>query len=243
MDGTHLLGLLNVYHDRPHHWTPDELDTIGALATQASVAIQAAQDFERMATWAAQLQSIQQLGTRLNRLSSVAEIGQSIATELRQLIDYHNARVYRLVGDDLVPVAMQGQVGEYVDETPDQLRVARRRGHHRLGRRPPGRPDPRRCRGRSAGRHHPGDARTTSTNRCSSRRWCSTTRSSASSSCRSSGSTSSPTTTCGCSSSTPASRPRRWPTPTRPSGCASRRSRSSSSCAASASSSRSPNRS
>ena len=124
MDGTHLLGLLNIYHDRPHHWTTDELDTIGALATQASVAIQAAQDFERMATWAAQLQSIQQLGTRLNRLSSVAEIGQSIATELRQLIDYHNARVYRLVGDELVPVAMQGQVGEYVDETPDQLRVA-----------------------------------------------------------------------------------------------------------------------
>ena len=63
-------------------------------------------------------------GTRLSRLSSVAEIGQSIATELRQLIDYHNARVYRLVGDDLIPVAMQGQVGEYVDETPDQLRVA-----------------------------------------------------------------------------------------------------------------------
>jgi diguanylate cyclase (GGDEF)-like protein len=124
MDGTHVLGLLNVYHDRPHHWTPDELDTIGALATQASVAIQAAQDFERMATWAAQLQSIQQLGTRLNRLSSVADIGQSIATELRQLIDYHNARVYRLVGADLIPVAMLGQVGEYVDETPDQLRVA-----------------------------------------------------------------------------------------------------------------------
>jgi diguanylate cyclase (GGDEF)-like protein len=31
--------------------------------------------------------------------------------------------VYRLVGTDLVPVAMQGQVGEYIDETPDQLRV------------------------------------------------------------------------------------------------------------------------
>ena len=124
LDGTHLLGLLNVYHDRPHHWTADELDTIGALATQASVAIRAAQDFERMATWAAQLQSIQQLGARLSRLSSVAEIGQSIATELRQLIDYHNARVYRVVGQDLIPVAMQGQVGEYVDETPDQLRVA-----------------------------------------------------------------------------------------------------------------------
>ena len=57
-------------------------------------------------------------------MSSVNEIGQSIASELRQLIDYHNARVYRLVGQDLIPVAMLGQVGEYIDETPDQLRVA-----------------------------------------------------------------------------------------------------------------------
>jgi diguanylate cyclase (GGDEF)-like protein len=77
-----------------------------------------------MATWAAQLQSIQQLGTRLNRLSGVTEIGLAIATELRQLIDYHNVRVYRLDGQELIPVAMQGQVGEYVDETPDQLRVS-----------------------------------------------------------------------------------------------------------------------
>ena len=48
----------------------------------------------------------------------------AIATELRQLIDYHNVRVYRLAGEELLPVAMEGQVGEYVDETPDQLRVA-----------------------------------------------------------------------------------------------------------------------
>jgi len=123
IDNAGVLGLLNIYHDRPHHWSESELETVEALATQAGVAIRAAQDFERMANWAAQLQSIQQLGARLNRLSSVSEIGQSIATELRQLIDYHNARVYRLVGQELIPVAMQGQVGEYVDETPDQLRV------------------------------------------------------------------------------------------------------------------------
>ena len=29
LDGNDLLGMLNVYHDQPHHWTPDELDTIG----------------------------------------------------------------------------------------------------------------------------------------------------------------------------------------------------------------------
>jgi len=124
MDGTELLGMLNVYHDRPRVWSPDELETIAALATQASVAIRTAQNFEQMATWTAQLQSIQQLGARLNHLSSVREIGLAIATELRQLIDFHNVRVYRTIGDDLIPVAMQGQVGEYVDETPDQLRVA-----------------------------------------------------------------------------------------------------------------------
>jgi diguanylate cyclase (GGDEF)-like protein/excisionase family DNA binding protein len=117
------LGALGVYHDRAHPWAADELETIQALATQAAVAIKAARTYQQLATWAAQLQSIQQLGARLSRLSTVAEIGTAIATELRQLIDYHNVRVYRLYGEDLVPVAMQGQVGEYVDETPDQLRV------------------------------------------------------------------------------------------------------------------------
>jgi diguanylate cyclase (GGDEF)-like protein/excisionase family DNA binding protein len=117
------LGVLGVYHDRPHHWSEDELDTIAALATQAAVAIKAARTYDQLATWAAQLQSIQQLGARLNRLTSVNEIGNAIATELRQLIDYHNVRVYRLYGQDLVPVAMQGQVGEYVDETPEMLHV------------------------------------------------------------------------------------------------------------------------
>jgi diguanylate cyclase (GGDEF)-like protein/excisionase family DNA binding protein len=81
-------------------------------------------DAARMATWAAQLQSIQQLGHRLNRLTSGSEIGTAIATELHDLIDCHNVRVYRIVGADVVPVAFRGQVGEYVDETPDQLRIA-----------------------------------------------------------------------------------------------------------------------
>jgi diguanylate cyclase (GGDEF)-like protein/excisionase family DNA binding protein len=124
LDGDQVLGLLNVYHDRPRDWSADEIETIAALATQASVAIRTAQNFEQMATWTAQLQSIQQLGARLNHLSNVRDIGMAIGTELRQLIDYHNVRVYRRAGDQLVPVALRGQVGEYHDETPDQLKVA-----------------------------------------------------------------------------------------------------------------------
>ncbi|HEX2754755.1 MAG TPA: GAF domain-containing protein [Candidatus Limnocylindrales bacterium] len=123
LDGDVLLGLLNVYHDAPHDWTADELDTMAALADQAGIAIKNAQTFAKMAGWAAQLQSIQQLGARLSRLGDEHEIGLAIATELRQLIDYHNARVYRMRGDDLIPVAMRGQVGEYVDETVEQLAV------------------------------------------------------------------------------------------------------------------------
>ncbi len=122
-DRSELLGLLNVYHDRPHTWSQGELDTMAAFAAQAAVAIKTAQNYGQMATWAAQLQSIQQLGARLNGLTSVGEIGQAIATELRQLIDYHNVRVYRIQEQDLIPVAMLGQVGEYVDETPEQLKV------------------------------------------------------------------------------------------------------------------------
>ncbi len=122
-DGNELLGLLIVYHDRAHPWTEDELATLDAFAQHAAMAVKTAEDYAQMAAWAAQLQSIQQLGARLSRLANVQEIGHAIATELRQLIDYHNVRVYRLFGDTLIPVAMQGQVGEYVDETPEQLKV------------------------------------------------------------------------------------------------------------------------
>ena len=124
-DGPEPLGILGVYHDEPRPWADDELDTMAALATQATVAIKAARNYAQLATWAAQLQSIQALGARLNRLTSVKAIGDAIATELRDLIDYHNVRVYRLDGEDLVPVAMQGQVGEYVDETPELLKIGR----------------------------------------------------------------------------------------------------------------------
>ena len=94
----------------------------GAPLVDADPATSAA-DVARMTTWAAQLQSIQQLGSRLNRLTSAAEVGLAIATELHDLIDYHNVRVYRIDGDDLVPVAFKGQVGEYIDETPEQLLI------------------------------------------------------------------------------------------------------------------------
>ena len=181
IDGTSCSACSTSTTTPPHAWTPDELETIAALATQASVAIRTAQNFQQMATWAAQLQSIQQLGARLNRLSSVRDIGLAIATELRQLIDYHNVRVYRLVGDGPHPGRDAGP-GRRVRRRDAGPAAGRgRRGHHRLGGRAPRRPEPARRRRATRGPTRSRGPRTTSTSRCSSRRCSSRTTSSASS--------------------------------------------------------------
>ena len=117
-----VLGSLAIYHDRPRTYSADELETLRLVGLRAGGPIRIARDYARMATWAAQLRSIQQLGVRLSRLGTIREVGAAIATELQELIDYHNVRVYRLADRvHLVPVSMRGRVGEYVDETTEQL--------------------------------------------------------------------------------------------------------------------------
>ena len=71
----------------------------------------------------AQIESIAKLGTRLNHLSTVDEIGAAICVELRQLIDYHNVRVYRVEGEEVVPVAWRGELSAYTGEVGEQLRL------------------------------------------------------------------------------------------------------------------------
>ncbi len=123
MADTEATGLLAVYHDGPYEWSQQDLDLLEALGTQAGIALRNARNYQLMATWAAQLQSIQQLGTRLNRWGTVNAIGQAIAAELRQLIDYHNVRVYRVHGQVVEPVAWRGEIGEYTAEERETLRL------------------------------------------------------------------------------------------------------------------------
>jgi diguanylate cyclase (GGDEF)-like protein len=117
------LGALALYHDRHHEWSAEDLSSLEQLARQGASLLRNAQNYSQMATWAAQLQSIQQLGARLTRLRTVREIGQAICAELNQLIDYHNVRVYRIEGDTCIPVAWRGAVGEYLGEEGAQLRL------------------------------------------------------------------------------------------------------------------------
>ncbi len=124
VDGHELHGVLYLAHDRAHRWREVDLDGAEALAGDAAIAVRSARTFGRMAAWANQLQSIQRLGARLSGLTDVAQIGHAIATELRQLIDYQNARVYRVRDTSLVPVAMEGSAAVYSDENVDDLIVA-----------------------------------------------------------------------------------------------------------------------
>jgi HD-GYP domain-containing protein (c-di-GMP phosphodiesterase class II)/putative methionine-R-sulfoxide reductase with GAF domain len=67
----------------------------------------------------AHLKMLQSLAGKLNRLNDVAQIGSTIATELRLLIDYHNCRVVLRHGDELRPIAFVGDADEAIGNTSD----------------------------------------------------------------------------------------------------------------------------
>ena len=58
----------------------------------------------------AHLNMLQSLSGKLSRLNDVAQIGLTIADELRLLIDYHNCRVFLREDEDLLPIAFRGDL-------------------------------------------------------------------------------------------------------------------------------------
>jgi diguanylate cyclase (GGDEF)-like protein len=58
----------------------------------------------------AHLKMLHGVSTKLSRLNDVAEIGATIADELRLLIDYHNCRVFVRDGEELRPIAFRGDL-------------------------------------------------------------------------------------------------------------------------------------
>ncbi len=58
----------------------------------------------------AHLKMLQSLSGKLSRLNEVAQIGLTIADELRLLIDYHNCRVFLREGEELEPIAFRGNL-------------------------------------------------------------------------------------------------------------------------------------
>ncbi len=109
-----VIGALAVATVQPRRWAPADVAFVSALATHASIAIHNAELFERTESWALQLAVIQAASARMNRQNTVESVGQAIVEETRQIIDYHNCRVYVVEPpDDLEPIAFAGRVGEY----------------------------------------------------------------------------------------------------------------------------------
>ncbi|HEY1366415.1 MAG TPA: diguanylate cyclase [Gaiellaceae bacterium] len=69
----------------------------------------------------AHLKLLQSLSGKLNRLNDVREIGAAIASELRSLIDYHNCRVSIVDGEDVIPIAYEGDLTEQTLALPMEL--------------------------------------------------------------------------------------------------------------------------
>jgi diguanylate cyclase (GGDEF)-like protein len=61
----------------------------------------------------AHLKLLHGASAKLSRLNDTAEIGATIANELRRLIDYHNCRVFVREGDELQPIAFVGDLSSH----------------------------------------------------------------------------------------------------------------------------------
>ena len=88
------VGLLGLYHSHDREWPEEELALVQSFANQAAVAIANARLYRSVADQAARMRSIQDLSSRLNRLTDVQAIADAIVAEASALAAYHDIRVY-----------------------------------------------------------------------------------------------------------------------------------------------------
>ena len=119
------LGVIGLYHTRDREWPDDEVALAQSFANQAAVAISNARLYRSVAEQAARIRSIQDLSSRLNRLTDVQAIADAIVAEASSLAAYHDIRVYVVNWDEgfCEPVAYTDRllgVGDF----HERLRVA-----------------------------------------------------------------------------------------------------------------------
>ncbi len=118
-----VVGLLSAVRRVARTWEPEEVAFLTAVAGQAAIALHNAGLYEEAHRWAGQLSVVQASVNRMNRLTTVAEIGEAVVEETRRVVDYHNCRVYVIEPPDVVPIAFKGDVGTYDTIPMDVLRT------------------------------------------------------------------------------------------------------------------------
>jgi GAF domain-containing protein len=121
--GDQRLGLLGLYHRRDRTWPAEEIALVQAFADQAAVAIQNARLYRSVAAQAARMRSIQDLSSRLNRLTDVRAIAEAIVAEARTLAEYHDIRVYRVDAERRMcePIAFTREMLDDDAQNPEDL--------------------------------------------------------------------------------------------------------------------------
>jgi diguanylate cyclase (GGDEF)-like protein len=117
-----VIGALTAVTYEPRDWTSGDVAFITTLATHAAIALTNAELFEQTEARAAQLGVLQAASARLSRAGSVEEIGRTVIEETRRIIDYHNARVYVVESEAVIPIAFAGIVGAYEQVDLELLR-------------------------------------------------------------------------------------------------------------------------
>jgi diguanylate cyclase (GGDEF)-like protein len=119
-----VIGSLTAATLAPRHWTDEDVEIMTALGAHATLALRNAELFERLDTRAAQMAVVQAASARMNRAKTVESVGRVIVEEVGAIVDYHNARVYLVEGNEtLAPIALEGTVGEYKIVDWEVLRV------------------------------------------------------------------------------------------------------------------------
>jgi diguanylate cyclase (GGDEF)-like protein len=119
------VGLLVLYHDQVHTWSPDETALASGFADQLATAVGSARLNESVRSLAARLEAVQDLAVRLNRTRGLDEIADLIVEGTERLIDHDSIRVYRVDHETgwCEPVAFQGRFGGRTDPDLEDLRV------------------------------------------------------------------------------------------------------------------------
>jgi diguanylate cyclase (GGDEF)-like protein len=109
-----VIGVMSAVSFERRTWTAGDIEFAEAVATHASIAIHNADLFGEAQVRAGQLAVLQAASARMSRQNTIESVGRAIVEEIRQIIDYHNCRVYMLEDSaELLPIAFEGIVGAY----------------------------------------------------------------------------------------------------------------------------------
>ena len=119
-----VIGVMSAVSFTRRTWTAGDIEFAEAVATHASIAIHNADLFGEAEVRAGQLAVLQAASARMSRQNTIESVGRAIVEEIRQIIDYHNGRVYMLEDSaELIPIAFEGTVGAYEQVDFEVLRT------------------------------------------------------------------------------------------------------------------------